>query len=203
MSQRFSNNVFRSKQLFAARTVQALLAGIVLGTIFINVFVNPKRMKVQNQIGFFAFSLTFLMSSTTEALPIFLQERRVVMRETSRGAYRVSSYITANALVFLPFLLLVALLYAAPAYWLVGLRRDVDGFLYFSLVGWMVVLMSNSFVACFSAIVPNFIMGMSLISGAMGAFFLFSGYFLSKDDIPQYWNFMHYLSLFKYRSNAL
>ncbi|KAI3465830.1 hypothetical protein Pfo_022493 [Paulownia fortunei] len=198
LSQRFSKNIFRTKQLFAARTIQAFLAGIVLGTIFINAFGNSKRMKVQNQIGFFAFSLTFLMSSTTEALPIFLQERRILMRETKRGAYRVSSYIIATTLVFLPFLLIVALLYTTPVYWLVGLRRDVDRFLYFTLVVWMVVLMSNSVVACFSALVSNFITGMSLIAGVMGSFFLFSGYFLSKDTIPKYWNFMQYLSLFKY-----
>ncbi|CAI9787658.1 unnamed protein product [Fraxinus pennsylvanica] len=198
LSQRFFNNIIRTKQLFAARTIQALLAGIILGTIFMNAFNTSKTLKLQNQLGFFAFSLTFLMSSTTEALPIFLQERRILMRETTRGAYRVSSYILANTLVFLPFLLIVAVLYTTPVYWLVGMRHEFDGFLYFSLVVWMVVLMSNSFVVCFSALVPNFIMGMSLIAGVMGSFFLFSGYFISKDTIPKYWNFMEYLSLFKY-----
>ncbi|KZV52713.1 ABC transporter G family member 10 [Dorcoceras hygrometricum] len=198
LSQRFSKNILRTKQLFAARTTQASLAGIVLGTIFINAFSDSTKTKLQTQLGFFAFSLTFLMSSTTEALPIFLQEKRILMRETSRGAYRVSSYIIANTVVYFHFLLLVSILYATPVYWLVGLRRELDGFLYFSLVVWMVVLMSNSFVACFSALVPNFIMGMSLVSGIMGSFFLFSGYFLSKDTIPKYWKFMQYLSLFKY-----
>ncbi|TQD73131.1 hypothetical protein C1H46_041334 [Malus baccata] len=120
------------------------------------------------------------------------------MNETSKGAYRVSSYVIANTLIFLPFLLMVCFLFTAPVYWLVGLRRDVDAFLYFSLVVWMVLLMSNSVVACFSALVPNFIMGSSLISGLMGSFFLFSGYFISKDRLPSYWIFMHYLSLFKY-----
>ncbi|KAK2665868.1 hypothetical protein Ddye_004442 [Dipteronia dyeriana] len=190
--QRFSNNICRTKQLFAARILQSILAGVVLGTIFMN------ATKLQTQIGFFAFSLTFLLSSTTEGLPIFLQERKMLMRETSRGAYRVSSYVISNTLVFLPFLLIVALLYTIPVYWLVGLRRELDGFLYFSLVVWMVVLMSNSFVASFSALVPNYIMGNSLIAGVMGCYFLFSGYFIKKDDIPRYWIFMHYLSLFKY-----
>ncbi|KAJ0054499.1 hypothetical protein Pint_02402 [Pistacia integerrima] len=196
--QRFSKNISRTKQLFVARILQSILAGVVLGTIFMNACNDPKKSMLQTQVGFFAFSLTFLLSSTTEGLPIFLQERKILMRETSRGAYRVSSYVISNTLVFLPFLLIVALLYTIPVYWLVGLRREVDGFLYFSLVVWLVVMMSNSFVVCFSALVPNFIMGNSLIAGLMGSYFLFSGYFLSKDDIPWYWIFMHYLSLFKY-----
>ncbi|KAF9672752.1 hypothetical protein SADUNF_Sadunf11G0077000 [Salix dunnii] len=198
LGQRFCSNIFRTKQLFATRVIQALVAGLILGTIYLNTGKKTGQAALQTRIGFFAFSLTFLLSSATEGLPIFLQERRILTRETSRGAYRVSSYVLSNTLVFLPFLLMVALLYSTPVYWLVGLRRAIDGFLYFSLVVWMVILMSNSFVACFSALVPNFIMGTSVISGLMGSFFLFSGYFISKNKIPSYWIFMHYLSLFKY-----
>ncbi|XP_030525300.2 ABC transporter G family member 10 [Rhodamnia argentea] len=198
LEQRFCRNIFRTKQLFATRVIQALVAGFVLGTIFLNVGDNPGELALQTRLGFFAFSLTFLLSSTTEGLPIYLQERRILMRETSRGAYRVSSYVVANIVVFLPFLLMVCFLYSIPVYWLVGFRRSTDAFFYFSLVVWLVLLMSNSFVACFSALVPNFIMGTSIIAGLMGSFFLFSGYFISKEKIPQYWIFMHYMSLFKY-----
>lgn len=203
LGQRFCCNIFRTKQLFATRVIQAVVAGFILGTIFLNVGNQQGQVALQTRSGFFAFSLTFLLSSTTEGLPIFLEERRTFMRETSRGAYRVSSYVLANTLVFLPFLLMVAFLYTSPVYWLVGLRKDIDGFLYFSLVVWLVLLMSNSLVACFSALVPDFILGTSVIAGLMGSFFLFSGYFISKEKIPIYWIFMHYLSLFKYPFECL
>ncbi|CDP05994.1 unnamed protein product [Coffea canephora] len=198
LGERFCKNIFRTKQLFAARIMQALTAGLIIGTIFMNVRNDQRQIALQTRIGFFAFTLTFLLSSTTEGLPIFLQERRIFMRETTRGAYRVSSYVISNTIVFLPFLLMVGLLYTTPVYWLVGLRQNIDGFLYFALVVWMVVLMSNALTACFSALVPNFIMGTSIIAGLMGSFFLFSGYFISKENIPNYWIFMHYISLFKY-----
>ncbi|KAL6145051.1 hypothetical protein ACLB2K_055739 [Fragaria x ananassa] len=201
LGQRFSSNICRNKQLFAARTMQAVVAGFVLGTIFMNAANDQSRAKLQTQIGFFAFSLTFLFSSTIVGLPIYLLEKTILMRECSRGAYRIYSYVISNTLVFLPFLLGVALLYSTistPVYWFVGLRREIDGFLYFCLVVWMVILMSNSVVASISALVPNFIMGTSLVAGIMGSFFLFSGFFIPNEDIPKYWIFMHYLSLFKY-----
>lgn len=197
LGQRFCINVFRTKQLFFSRTIQAMLIGFVLGTIFTN-DPNSKNLKLQTQLGFFAFTLAFLMSASTEGLPIYLQQRRILMRETSRGAYRVCSYVIADTLVFLPFLLTVALLYAIPVYWLVGLKREILGFLYFSFVAWLVVLMANSVIACFSALVPNFVIGTSLVGTVLGSSFLFSGYFISKEEIPKYWIFMHYLSLFKY-----
>ncbi|CAM8890971.1 unnamed protein product [Rhodiola kirilowii] len=199
LGKRFCSNIFRTKQLFAAKTLQALIVGVVLGTIFMNACKGSDgRPKLRTQIGFFAFTLTFLLSATTEGLPIFLKERKILLRETSRGAYRISSYVISNTLVFIPFLLVVAILYTVPVYWLVGLRKDADAFLYFLLVVWMVALTSNSFVACFSALVPDFIMGTSLMAGVMGSYFLFSGYFITKGDIPWYWRFMHYMSLFKY-----
>ena len=43
-----------------------------------------------------AFILTFLLSFTTGAHPIFLQERIILMRETSSGSYRISSYDIAK-----------------------------------------------------------------------------------------------------------
>ncbi|XP_050245987.1 ABC transporter G family member 10-like [Quercus robur] len=198
LGQRFSNNIFRTKQLFLARMIQAVIVGFVLGTVFTEASNSSRKSKVQTQVGFFAFSLTYLLYSSTEGLPIYLQHRRILMRETLSGAYRISSYVIANTLVFLPFHLTVALLYSTPVYWIIGLRQDIDGFLYFTLVVWMVLLMSHAFVICFSALAPDYIMGTALIAGVMGSFFLFSGYFISRDDIPWYWIFMHYLSLFKY-----
>jgi ATP-binding cassette subfamily G (WHITE) protein 2 len=196
LTHRFSKNIFRTKELFACRTIQMLISGLVLGSIFYN--LKDDLVGAQERVGLFAFILTFLLSCTTEALPIFLQEREILMKETSCGSYRVSSYAVANGLVYLPFLLILAILFTLPLYWLVGLNHNFIAFLHFLLLIWLILYTANSVVVCFSALVPNFIVGNSLIAGVMGSFFLFSGYFISKQEIPSYWIFMHYMSLFKY-----
>ncbi|KAK9096245.1 hypothetical protein Sjap_021742 [Stephania japonica] len=196
LTHRFSKNIYRTKELFACRTIQMLLAGLVLGSIFYDL-KDDLTGSVQ-RVGLFAFILTFLLSCTTEALPIFLQEREILKKETSSGSYRVSSYVIANSLVYLPFLLILALLFSIPLYCLVGLNKSFTSFTYFLLIIWLIFYTANSVVVCFSALVPNFIVGNSVISGVMGSFFLFSGYFISKNGIPNYWIFMHYISLFKY-----
>jgi energy-coupling factor transporter ATP-binding protein EcfA2 len=139
LSQRFFKNVARTRQLFACRTVCMLVAGLALGSIFYGLGED----KVPERVGLFAFLLAFLLSSTTEALPIFLQERDILARETSSGAYRVSSYAVANALVFLPFQLALALVFAARVYWLAGLRRTAPAFAYFVFVIWLVLYTAN------------------------------------------------------------
>ncbi|WCJ31000.1 ABC-2 type transporter family protein [Euphorbia peplus] len=201
LSDRFSKNILRTRELFGCRTIQMLISGIVLGTIFGN--VKDDLNGAEEKVGLFAFILTFLLSCTTEALPIFLQERQILMKETSCGSYRVSSYAIANGLVYLPFLLILAILFSVPLYWLVGLNPKITAFMHFLLLIWLILYTANSVVVCFSALVPNFIVGNSVISGVMGSFFLFSGYFVSKKGIPNYWIFMHYISLFKYPFEGL
>ncbi|KAH9536786.1 hypothetical protein CY35_16G018100 [Sphagnum magellanicum] len=201
LAHRFCKNIIRTRQLLIARTIQAIGAGFGLGSIYVHMGYGLQG--AQERGGLLAFSLSFLLTSSIEVLPMFLEERHILIRETSRGAYRVSSYVLASTLVFLPFLLLVAMLYSVPMYWLVGLAPTANAFLFFLLVIWIVLVTANSFVAFFSALVSDFITGNSLVTGFMGAFFLFSGYFISKDNMPKYWLFMHYMSLFKYPLDAL
>lgn len=201
LSHRFWKIIYRTKQLLLARTMQALVGGFGLASVYAR--VRKDENGVTERLGLFAFSLSFLLSSTVEALPIYLQERHVLMKEASRGAYRTSSYLIANTLIFFPFLFIVAVLFSTPLYWIVGLNPSSSAFAFFMLVVWLIVLMASSLVLFLSIISPDFISGNSLISTVLGAFFLFSGYFIPKDLIPKYWLFMYYVSLYRYPLDCL
>ncbi|KAJ6385411.1 hypothetical protein OIU77_028568 [Salix suchowensis] len=198
---RFWKVIYRTKQLFLARTMQAIVGGFGLASVYIK--MRKDEGGVAERLGLFAFSLSFLLSSTVEALPIYLQERRVLMKESSRGAYNISSYMIANTIVFLPFLFAVAMLFAIPVYWIVGLNPSIAAFAFFAFVVWLIVLMASSLVLFLSAVSPDFISGNSLICTVLGAFFLFSGYFIPKENIPKYWLFMYYVSLYRYPLDSL
>ncbi|KAL0347355.1 UNVERIFIED_CONTAM: ABC transporter G family member 23 [Sesamum calycinum] len=181
--------------------MQALVGGFGLGSVYVK--VRKDEGGVAERLGLFAFSLSFLLSSTVEALPIYLQERQVLMKEASRGAYRVSSYLIANTIIFFPFLFIVAILFSVPLYWIVGLNPSASAFGFFTFVVWLIVLMASSLVLFLSVISPDFISGNSLICTVLGAFFLFSGYFIPREFIPKYWLFMYYVSLYRYPLDCL
>ncbi|XP_027103665.1 ABC transporter G family member 8 [Coffea arabica] len=199
--QRFWKIIFRTKQLLVTNTFQALGVGLVLGTIYVNIGFD--KAGIEKRLGLFAFTLTFLLSSTTETLPIFINERPILLRETSSGVYRLSSYLVANTLVFLPYLLAIAIVYSISVYFLVGLCATWQAFAYFVLVIWVIVLMANSFVLFLSSVTPNYLSGTSLVTVLLAGFFLFSGYFISKDSLPKFWLGMHYFSMYKYALDAL
>ncbi|XP_050236124.1 ABC transporter G family member 23 [Mercurialis annua] len=198
---RFWKVIYRTKQLFLARTMQAIVGGLGLGSVYIK--VRKDEGGITERLGFFAFSLSFLLSSTVEALPIYLQERKILMKESSRGAYKISSYMIANTIIFIPFLFAVAILFSVPVYWLVGLNPSISAFIFFNFIVWLIILMASSLVLFLSAISPDFISGNSLISTILGAFFLFSGYFIPKENIPKYWMFMYYVSIYRYPLDCL
>ncbi|KZV51751.1 hypothetical protein F511_11439 [Dorcoceras hygrometricum] len=199
---RFWKIIYRTKQLLLARTMQALVGGFGLGSVYIKVRKNEGG-GVAEIFGLFAFSLSFLLSSTIEALPIYLQEQHVLMKEASRGAYKISSYLIANTVVFCPFLFVVAILFSVPLYWIVGLNPSASAFAFFTFTVWLIVLMASSLVLFLGVISPDFISGNSLIGTVLGAFFLFSGYFIPREFIPKYWLFMYYVSLYRYPLDSL
>ncbi|PKA54463.1 ABC transporter G family member 8 [Apostasia shenzhenica] len=198
---RFWKIIYRSRQLLLTNTLEALIVGILLGTIYINAG-DGEQGKVK-RLGFFAFSLTFLLSSTTETLPIFVTERPILLREVSSGIYRLSSHLIATTLVFLPYLLAISVLYSSSVYFLVGLCSSWQAFASFVLTVWAVVLAANSFVLFVSSVAPDYIAGTSLVTLALAGFFLFSGYFLRRERMPSYWIFMHYLSPYRYALDAM
>lgn len=193
--------VYRTRQLLLANTLEALIVGILLGTIYIDLGFNDEG--VVKRLGLFAFTLTFLLSTTTETLPMFVGERPILLRETSSGLYRLSSHLVAGTLVFLPYLLAISLLYAAAVYFLAGLCASWAAFADFVLVIWALILTANSFVLFVSAMAPDYISGTSLVTLSLAGFFLFSGYFIAKESMPSYWVFAHYLSPYKYGLDAL
>lgn len=115
----------------------------------------------------------------------------------------MSSYVLSSCVVFVAFLLPVAVVFAVPSYFMLGLSVDSGSFLFFLLVIWMCLTTANSLSSLVTALIPRYIQGYSLTQSLIGLFFLFSGYFIAKHDIPKYLVFLSYLSLFKFPLEAL
>lgn len=192
-----------------------------MGSLFFDVEYNAAGL--QQRQSFFAFALALLLFTSTEALPIFLDERQIYIRESSRGAYRTSSYVLANAVVFVPFLFALALIFGTISYFMVGLTKEAGGFFMFITVLFLTLAVANSYVIFWGGFVPNFIAGNTIVTATTAFMFLFSGFFIPRfvhafklprkpslfnvfiyfflyfrGDIPKYWIWLHYLSNFKY-----
>ncbi|CAA6654856.1 unnamed protein product [Spirodela intermedia] len=172
LTKRSFTNILRMPELLAIRLGAVLVTGFPKG--------------VQERLGFFAFAMTTTFFACIEALPVFLYDRCVFMRETAYNAYRRSSYVLSNSVASVPSLLLLSAVFAATTFFAVACF-------------WA----GSSFVTFLSGVLSQVSMGFTVAAATLAYFLLFSGFFITRERIPTYWRWFHYLSLVKYPFEAV
>ncbi|XP_058109893.1 ABC transporter G family member 6-like [Magnolia sinica] len=201
LTKRFATNTRRMPELFGIRLGAVLVTGFILATIFWQLDNSPKG--VQERLGFFAFAMSTTYYTCADALPVFLQERYIFMRETAYNAYRRSSYVLSNSIVAIPSLIVLSFAFAATTFWAVGLAGGVSGFFFFFFIILAAFWAGSSFVTFLSGVVSHVMLGYTVVVAILAYFLLFSGFFINRDRIPPYWIWFHYISLVKYPYEAV
>lgn len=191
-------NIRRTPELFLSRLVVLTVMGLMMATMFLHPKLNLQG--ITNLLSFFIFTVCLFFFSSNDAVPAFIQERFIFVRETSHNAYRASAYTIAGLITYLPFLALQAAVYACIVWKALELRGP---FYYFFIVLYASLLSTNSFVMFVSSVVPNYILGYSAVIAFTALFFLFCGYFLNSSDIPNYWKWMNKISTMTYPYEGL
>ncbi|RLM48518.1 hypothetical protein C2845_PMPSC055894 [Panicum miliaceum] len=191
-------NIWRTPELFLSRLMVLTVMGFLMATMFTKPKDNPQG--ITNRLSFFIFTVCVFFFSSNDAVPAFIQERFIFIRETSHNAYRASAYVVAGLITYLPFLLLQSATYAGIVWFALKLHGQ---FLYFLVMLYASLLSTNSFVVFISSVVPNFILGYAAVIAFTALFFLFCGYFLSSHSIPLAWKWMNTVSTMKYPYEGL
>ncbi|CAO2195178.1 unnamed protein product [Urochloa humidicola] len=196
LTRRSAINTRRMPELFLIRLGAVVVTGAILATVFFRLDQSPKG--AQERLGFFAFAMSTMFYTCADALPVFLQERYVFLRETAYGAYRRASYVLSNAVVSFPPLVVLSLSFALTTFFAVGLAGGVPGFAFYTLAILASFWAGSGFVTFLSGVIPHVMIGYTVVVAILAYFLLFSGFFINRDRIPGYWIWFHYLSLVKY-----
>ncbi|CAI6010656.1 unnamed protein product [Closterium sp. NIES-65] len=162
------------------------------------------RMKgFQERLAFFSFAICVLFFVSCDAVPIFIQERNIFLRETSSSAYRPSTYLLSSTLVYLPLHLLMALTLVLEAWWCLGLQGGAQGFCFMVLACFAMLFTGNAIATCVSICVNHVVLAYAVAIALMAYFALLSGFYIDRESIPEVWMWLHYLSPMKYAYEAL
>ncbi|CAN0926718.1 ABC transporter G family member 2 [Linum grandiflorum] len=201
IAKRSLTNSRRTPELFGIRFGAVLVTGLILATVFWHLDNSPRG--AQERVGFFAFAMATTYYTCAESIPAFLQERYIFMRETAYNAYRRSSYVLAHALISIPALIVLSAAFSATTFWAVGLSGGMDAFVFFFFAVLSAFWAGSSFVSFLSGVVSHVMLGFTIVVAILAYFLLFSGFFISRDRIPNYWLWFHYISLVKYPYEAV
>ncbi|KAF5184872.1 Abc transporter-like [Thalictrum thalictroides] len=192
-------NVIRTPELFLSREIVLTVMALILSSLFQD--LSERSLKNINWLlNFYIFSVCLVFFSSNNAVPTFIQERFIFIRETSHNAYRASSYVISSLIVYLPFFAVQGITFAVITRYILHLNSNL---LYFWLILFSSLITTNSYVMLVSALVPSYITGYAIVIATTALFFLTCGFFLKRSQIPIFWSWLHYISAIKYPFEAL
>nr|XP_043606123.1 ABC transporter G family member STR-like [Erigeron canadensis] len=199
LSWRTGLNVIRTPELFLSREIVLTVMGLILASLFEK--LNDYDFKTINRLlNFYIFAVCLVFFSSNDAVPTFIQERFIFIRETSHNAYRASSYVIASLIVYLPFFAIQGFTFAAITQFILRLHSNL---FHFWVILYSSLITTNAYVMLVSALVPSYITGYAVVIATTALFFLTCGFFLKASHIPPYWLWLHYISAIKYPFEAL
>ncbi|KAL8223884.1 hypothetical protein R6Q57_019359 [Mikania cordata] len=196
-------NMYRDIGYYWLRLGIYIALGFALGTVFYSIGFGFESLNAR--ISMLMFVSSFLTILAIGGFPSFMEEMKVFQWERLNGHYGVGSYVISHAISSTPYLLLISLIPGVIAYYLAGLQRHYEQFIYFALVLFASMLLVECLMMIVATIVPNLLMGIISSAGIQGLMILSAGFFRLPDDLAQvFWKYpMYYVSFHRYALEGL
>ncbi|CAN6374685.1 unnamed protein product [Urochloa humidicola] len=191
-------NMHRDIGYYWMRLAIYMVIGACLGTIFYQ--LGYSYSSIQSRCEVIMYGTALLTFMAIGGFPSFVEDVKVFRKERLSGHYGVSEFVISNTLSATPYLCVIALLPGAMLYYLTGLTKGVDHFVYFVIVLFMCCLLVESMMMIIAAIVPDFLMGIIIGAGVQGVMMLNGGFFRLPSKLPKpVWKYpCYYISFHKY-----
>ncbi|KAF9334534.1 hypothetical protein BG006_001999 [Podila minutissima] len=201
ITQRSLTNLARHPTIFQASVVIHIIFALVVGSLFSGLQDRPEMgaTSFNKSIALF-FITSFLATMTFSAMPQFIIERSLFLRERAAGMYRTSSYFAAKTIVETLSYTILSVVFVVITYYLIGLKGSI---LYYFISVAVFVNVALSLIAAIGAGAENAEVGMNFLSLINTMAMLFSGFIVSRVDIPKGWIWAFWASYYQWAFSGL
>ncbi|KAG0003577.1 hypothetical protein BGZ65_001560 [Modicella reniformis] len=201
LTQRSMTNLARHPTIFQASAFIHVVFALVVGSLFSGLKERPEMGAVSFNISIALFFITsFLATMTFSAMPQFIIERSLFLRERAAGMYRTSSYFMAKTIVETLSYTVLTVVFVVITYYLIGLHGSL---LYCFVLVAVFVNVALSLIAAIGAGAENAEVGMNILSLVNTMAMLFSGFIVSRSDIPRGWIWAFWASYYQWAFSGL
>ncbi|XP_053393645.1 broad substrate specificity ATP-binding cassette transporter ABCG2-like isoform X2 [Mercenaria mercenaria] len=202
-SQRTLRNLIRNPAVSVLQVLTMVIFAVVVGAIYWQIDDSCKS-GLQNRTGAFFFIIMNMVFGNLSAVELFIKNRAIFLHENVSGFYRVSAYFISTVLCdVIPMRFLPTLAFSAVVYYMLGFITAFEKFLVFFLGLFLVSMAASAISFCISALVRIFAVANLLIAMAYVVMMVFSGLLVNLDTIPDFLEWLKYISIFRYSLNAL
>ncbi|RVW71055.1 ABC transporter G family member 11 [Vitis vinifera] len=177
-------NMYRDLGYYWLRLAIYITLAFALGTIFYDLgFTSSSTQDRGAMLMYIASFLTFM---SIGGFPSYVEDMKVSFfvffrwfsgRERLNGHFGPTAFVVGNTESSVPYLLLISLIPGVIAYYLTGLQKGFDHFIYFSMVLFTCMMLVESLMMIVASIVPNFLLGIITGAGIQGLMILGGGFF--------------------------
>ncbi|KAL0461336.1 UNVERIFIED_CONTAM: ABC transporter G family member 11 [Sesamum latifolium] len=202
LTQRSFVNMHRDVGYYWFRLATYAALSLCAGTIFYKIGNNYESIQTRGSV--LMFIATFMTFMAIGGFPSFVEDMKIFTRERLNGHYSVVAFVLGNTFSSVPYLFFVSIVPGAIAYYLVGLQKGIDHFIYFILLLFGCMMLVESLMMVTASVVPNFLMGIIAGAGIQGVMILNGGFFRLPHDLPKlFWKYpVFYISFHKYANQG-
>ncbi|EGC32253.1 hypothetical protein DICPUDRAFT_155800 [Dictyostelium purpureum] len=183
------------------RILKNVIMGFILGTLYWKLETNQTDGNNRSSLLFFAL-LSFVFGGFS-SISIFFINRPIFYQQRAWKYYNTFSYFVSMVINDLPLSIIEVLVFSNFLYWMTGLNKTWDRFIYFLLMCFVNDVLSQSMLRMVSSFSPNKNIAAALGPALISPFLLMCGFMKKKNDIPGWWIWLYWISPIHYGFEGL
>ncbi|KAG2505150.1 hypothetical protein JM18_009524 [Phytophthora kernoviae] len=190
---------YRNKPFIFGRLMMITIMGFLYCTIFYQ--FNPTQISVV--MGVMFATVMFLSMGQGAQIPVYIASRDIFYKQCRANFYRTGSYVVATTISQIPMAIAETIVFGGIVYWICGFASDAKLFIIFEVVVFLSNLAMGMWFFFLAGVCANENVVMPVGMVSILVFIIFAGFIVTKDQIPDYLIWAHWISPITWGLKAL
>ena len=191
----------RNKQVFMPRFFQAVLVGVIFGTLFYQ--LDPSDYN--SRFGVTLYVCMYTAFSNLSELPVASEARAVVTKQLDASFFPSLPYVFSVIFMGIPIIVIEIIIFSLWMYWMTGFAAEAGRFFFFVFTLLSSSLALSTFFRSISYVTPNPDVARQLDLPFIIIFVIFGGFLIPYSEVPHWLVWVFWISplSWSFRSIAL